>query len=136
MNSSDKEEKVTRYFGIVVRCAAILDLDQEVIDAVEIDGWQKNFYDMSPDKGGLSTAEKVAEMVGRCAVAYRTPLTGLDGWGDKEDWMARVHSQDWDTGMVVELTREEVAAILETDDFAGMSADKVEEAARDNGHGG
>jgi hypothetical protein len=91
-----------RRFAIIVRGAAILELDQAVIDAVD-DDWRADLYD-------LRTPEEVAEMVGRCMVAYHSRLSSLDGWADQPDENARiVRGPEWETERVYEISDLEVA---------------------------
>ena len=86
-----------RYFIIIIRGAAVLELDQQVIDAVD-DEWRKYLYD-------LHSPEEIAEMVGRCMMTLGTGLSNLDGWADQPDENARLlDGPEWEAERVVEIS--------------------------------
>ena len=88
------------YFGIVVKSLSILELDEDVIDVVD-DDWRSNLYD-------IHTPEEIAEMVGRCMVVHRLPLSSLDGWADQPDDNAKlIFGPAWDNAIVRKMTLEE-----------------------------
>jgi hypothetical protein len=85
-----------RKFRLEFSGAAIIELDQAVIDVVD-DEWRKDLYN-------LRTPEQIAEMVGRCMVCNGWRLSAMDGWADQPDTNARIISgPDWETEDVKEI---------------------------------
>lgn len=62
--------------------AAVVELDQAVIDAVD-DGWRKMFYP-------LHTPEDIAEHIGRNMILNGWQLSDLDGWADQPNENAAI----------------------------------------------
>jgi hypothetical protein len=61
---------------------AIIELDQEVIDAVD-DDWRNSFWD-------YTRPEQIAAHICGNMVDNRIPLSQMDGWADKDDSMAKI----------------------------------------------
>ena len=95
-----------RYFTVIVRGAAILELDQAAIDVVD-DDWRSCLYDL---RGPID----IAEMIGRCMIVYGSRLSGLDGWADQPDELAAlIDGPEWGTEEVIEISAADKDAILE-----------------------
>ena len=74
-------------FTITYTVWADLDLDQDVIDAVD-EEWRSSFYD-------LHTPEDIAEHIGR-NLLRGVRLSMLDGWADQPDTNANLSVSDED----------------------------------------
>ena len=64
--------------------AAIIELDQAVIDAVD-DNWREHLYP-------LHTPEEIAEHVAGNMIVNNLKLSQLDGWADQPDGNAKIIS--------------------------------------------
>jgi len=64
---------------------AVIELDQEVIDAVD-DSWREVFYP-------LYTPADIARHICYNMVENRLPLSSMDGWADKDNSLAKM--LDW-----------------------------------------
>jgi len=68
----------------------VIELDQKVIDQVD-DEWRSFFYP------SMDTPERVAEMIAYNLVVNNTSLSGIDGFADLDDDMARMI--EWPMGL-------------------------------------
>ena len=85
-----------RRFSIELMATATLELDEDVINAVD-DEWRSDLYD-------LNTPEEIAEMIGRCMIAYSSNLSDLDGWADQPNENAKlIGGVRWFTESVSEI---------------------------------
>ena len=86
-----------RIFEIEFEGHAIIELDDEVIDAVD-DEWRSALYP-------LYTPEEIAEHIGYNFVINNAELTYLDGWAHLKDSQAKMISKEISDIRAVELQR-------------------------------
>lgn len=77
-----------RRFEIEQRRTFIVELDEQVINAVDVD-WRASFYD-------LYTPEQIATHIGLNLIE-RVGLSQLDGFADQPNSAARIVEDDMDT---------------------------------------
>ena len=75
-------------FRVTIEMAAIIEVDQSVIDRVD-DEWRSQFYD-------LSTPDEIVGMIAEGMMLRNLSLSDLDGWADLSDGFARCVPSDPD----------------------------------------
>jgi hypothetical protein len=95
-----------RIFDIDYRETIRIVLDQEVIDAIEIDDWRGVYINL-PERGD-QCAKAVAELVGVAMHTLNIPLSRVDGFADKTDDLAKIVEIDYELMDVTEIKQSEL----------------------------
>ena len=77
-----------RRFEVEINGYCIIELDDEVIDAVD-DNWRANFYN-------LRTPEEIAAHIAYNILIGGLDLTALDGWADQSRTGAIIREDDFE----------------------------------------
>lgn len=80
----------TKQFNLRLECNAVVEIDNDVIKAVDGD-WRSVLYN-------LHTPEEIAEHIGYNLIVNGLRLSSMDGWADQDDSKAQLRGPvEWIT---------------------------------------